>query len=208
MSKAEHPLHTLEQFLPANSFGLVAEYLNRYKVHLTITRQRLSVLGDYRNAVHGKNHRITINGNLNSFAFLIKLLHELAHLLAFEQFGNRIYAHGSEWKQVYSRLLDDFVRIKIFPDDIRAALLQSMKNPAASSCAEEGLTRVLRKYDKAGTNACLLEELPRGSFFKTHDGRIFQKGEKLRKRFRCSEKDTGAIYLFSPLYEVKQLANV
>src|SRR5215471_17479909 len=103
MSKAEHPLHTLAEFLPANSFEQVAEYLNLYKVHLTITRQRRSVLGDYRNAVHGKNHRITINGNLNSFAFLITLIHELAHLLAFEQYGNRINAHGREWKHIYSK---------------------------------------------------------------------------------------------------------
>ena len=202
MSKAEHPLHTLAEFLPANSFHQVAEYLNRYKVHLTITRQRRSVLGDYRNAIHGQNHRITINGNLNSFAFLITLLHELAHLLAFEQYGNRINAHGSEWKHLYSKLLDDFISRKIFPPDIENALFQSMQNPAASSCAEEGLTRVLRRYDEDRKNVCLLEELAPGSFFKTHDGKIFQKGEKLRKRFRCKEKNTGAIYLFSPVYEV------
>ena len=66
MSKAEHPLHALAEFLPANSFAQVAEYLNKYKVHLTVTRERRSVLGDYRNAVHGKNHRITVNGNLNN----------------------------------------------------------------------------------------------------------------------------------------------
>ena len=117
MSKAEHPLHALAEFLPANSFEQVADYLNRYKVHLTITRQRRSVLGDYRNAVHGKNHRITVNGNLNKFAFLITLLHELAHLLAFEQYGNRILAHGNEWKFIYSRLLDDFVKRKVFTAD-------------------------------------------------------------------------------------------
>ena len=205
MSKAEHPLHALAEFLPPNTFERVAEYLNRYRVHLTITRQRRSVLGDYRNAVHGKNHRITVNGNLNRFEFLITLLHELAHLLAFEQFGNRIQAHGNEWKNIYSGLLDDFMRRKIFPPDIETVLLQSRHNPAASSCAEDGLTRVLRKYDENRENVCLLEELPHGSLFKTHDGRIFQKGEKLRKRFRCKEKNTGAIYLFSPVYEVKQV---
>src|SRR5258706_7581172 len=105
MPKVEHPLHTLASYLPGNSFDQAASYIQHYKVHLTITRQRQSVLGDYRNAVHGKNHRITINGNLNKYAFLITLLHELAHLLAFEQYGNRIYAHGKEWKSIYSRLL-------------------------------------------------------------------------------------------------------
>src|ERR1043166_7434651 len=130
MSKAEHPLQALNEFLPVNSFDQVAEYLHRYKVHLTITRQRASVLGDYRNASHGKNHRITVNGNLNNFAFLITLLHELAHLLAFEQYGNRILSHGREWKQVYSMLLEDFVQRKIFPADVEMALRQSMGNPA------------------------------------------------------------------------------
>jgi SprT protein len=203
MPKVEHPLHALTDYLPENSFEQVSNYLHHYKVHLTLKRQRQSVLGDYRNAVHGKNHRISINGNLNKFSFLITLLHELAHLVAFEKFGNRILAHGKEWKSVYKNLLADFVNRKIFPTDIEQALYQSMQNPAASSCAEESLLRVLRKYDVAKKDVQLLEELSKGSLFKTDDGRIFEKGERLRKRFRCTEKKTGLVYLFSPVYEVK-----
>ncbi len=203
MSKVEHPLHALAAYLPENSFEKVAEYLHQYKVHLTLTRQRQSVLGDYRNAIHGKNHRISVNANLNKFSFLITLLHELAHLLAFEKFGNRIQAHGKEWKSIYKNLLADFVHHKIFPEDVEHALYQSMQNPAASSCAEESLLRVLRKYDVAKNDVHLLEELPKGSLFKLDDGRIFEKGERLRKRFRCKEKKTGLVYLFSPVYEVK-----
>lgn len=203
MSKVEHPLHALAAYLPENSFEQVAHYLQQYKVHLTLTRQRQSVLGDYRNAVYGKNHRISINANLNKFSFLITLLHELAHLLAFEKFGNRIQAHGKEWKSIYKNLLADFVHHKIFPEDIEHALYESMQNPAASSCAEESLLRVLRKYDIAKKDVHLLEELPKGILFTTSDGRIFEKGERLRKRFRCTEKKTGLVYLFSPVYEVR-----
>jgi len=203
MPKTEHPLHTLRSYLPENSFEQVVYFLQHYKVHLTITRQRESVLGDYRNAVNGKNHRISVNGNLNKFSFLITLLHELAHLLAFENHGNRIQAHGKEWKFVYSSLLKDFIDKKIFPPDVESALKKSVQNPAASSCAEEGLTRVLRRYDEKKNDIYLLEEIPPGVYFKTKDGRIFQKGEKLRKRFRCTEKNTGLVYLISPLYEVK-----
>jgi hypothetical protein len=65
------------------------------------------------------------------------------------------------------------------------------------------LTRVLRRYDEKKNDIYLLEEIPPGVYFKTKDGRIFQKGEKLRKRFRCTEKNTGLVYLISPLYEVK-----
>ena len=205
MSKVEHPLKALAAYLPANSFEQVANYLHQYKVHLTITRERQSVLGDYRNAVNGKNHRVTVNGNLNTYAFLITLLHELAHLLAYEQYGNRIYAHGKEWKSIYGKLLQDFLSRKIFPEDIEHALQQSMHDPAASSCAEESLMRVLRRYDKRAENVRLLEELPFGSFFKTSDGRIFQKGQQLRKRFRCKEHKTGVEYLFSPVFEVQVL---
>lgn len=207
MSKKEHPLHALAAYLPENSFDKVAEYLHKYKVHLTITRQRQSVLGDYRNAINGKNHRISVNGNLNKFSFLITLIHELAHLLAFERFGNKIQSHGKEWKSIYKNLLADFVNNKIFPADIEQVLHQSMQNPAASSCAEDGLLRVLKKYDDKKEKVFLLEELPVKSLFKTSDGRIFEKGEKLRKRYRCTEKNTGLTYLISPVYEVLPVKN-
>ncbi len=203
MPKVEHPLHALNEYLPDNSFEQVADYLQLYKVHLTLTKQRQSVLGDYRNAVHGKNHRISINSNLNKFSFLITLLHELAHLIAFEKFSNRIQAHGKEWKSVYKNLLADFVSKKIFPADIEHVLYQSMQNPAASSCAEEGLMRVLRKYDNKKEGIVLIEDLSANSLFKIDDERVFQKGDRLRKRFRCTEKKTGLVYLFNPVYEVK-----
>lgn len=206
MPKTEHPLQALAAYLPENSFEAVAYYLNHYKVHLTITRKRQTVLGDYRNALHGKNHRITVNGNLNKFSFLITLLHELAHLLAFEKFGNRIQAHGKEWKTVYSSILHSFTNKKIFPADIEDSLQQSIKNPAASSCAEEDLMRVLRRYDERKKDVFSIEELPAKTLFRTDDGRIFEKGERLRKRYRCTEKKTGLIYLFSPVHEVKLIS--
>ena|SRR6476661_5612654 len=68
--------------------------------------------------------------------------------------------------------------------------------------------RILRKYDERKNGVCFLEELPYGSLFKIKDGRIFQKGEKLRKRFKCSETHTNLVYLFSPIYEVKPLTEV
>lgn len=207
MPKTEHPLQQLEPYLPENSFEQVAYFLQHYKVHLTITAQRHSVLGDYRHAINGKNHRISINGNLNKFSFLITLLHELAHLLAFENHGNRIQAHGKEWKDIYSILLKDFINRKIFPKDIEQALHDAAQNPAASSCAEEGLMRILRRYDKKEKDILLLEEIPRSAFFITKDGRVFQKGEQLRKRFRCTERNTGLVYLISPVYEVKLFAS-
>lgn len=205
MSKVEHPLESLREFIPDGSFELVVQYIHQYKVHLTVTKARRSVLGDYRHPFQGANHRITVNGNLNKYEFLITLLHELAHLLTFEQFGNRVEPHGKEWKNLYSRLLVDFVQHKIFPLPIEQALQQSILNPSATANGESALLAVLRQYERKADGSVLLQELPMNAFFKTRDGRIFQKNEKLRKRFRCKEVNTGLIYLFSPVYEVMQV---
>jgi len=133
MAKQEAPLHQLKDYLPEGSFEAVSQYLLLYKVQLTITRERKSVLGDYRNSLADKNHRISVNGNLNKYSFLITLLHELAHLLTYEQFGHRVSAHGQEWKNEFSKILAQFLLKKIFPLDIQKALYKTLKNPAATS---------------------------------------------------------------------------
>lgn len=203
MPKKEVPVDYLQQYLPDGTGAAVLSYLYQFRVHLTIARERQSVLGDYRHRTHTDNHRISVNGNLNKYAFLVTLLHEIAHLLTFEQYGNRVQAHGAEWKRSFGSLLKNFLEQKVFPPDIEYELLQSLHNPAASSCAEEGLMRALRNYDRRNEKIRLVEELPEGTLFRIRDGRLFRKGPRLRKRFRCEEEGTKRIYLFSPVYEVE-----
>jgi hypothetical protein len=206
MPKKEAPISALQHFLPPNTLDPVLAYLHHYRVHLTVAKERKSILGDYRHRTHAKNHRISVNGNLNKYAFLITLLHELAHLLAFENFGNRIAPHGREWKDVFGKLLAQFIEHNIFPDDIKRSLLDSLHDPAASSCSDENLLRVLKRYDEKQTHLVFVEKMPEGSLFKTHDGKVFRKGEKIRKRYRCEEIKTKKIYLFSPIYEAEQVS--
>ncbi|MEP7280130.1 MAG: SprT-like domain-containing protein [Bacteroidota bacterium] len=206
MPKQEFPLTYLQHYLPAPAAALALELLQRYKVHLTITKERKTVLGDYRHAHNNAAHRISVNGNLNLYAFLITLVHELAHLVAFLENGNRIQAHGTEWKQVYKMLLLQFLNTAIFPEDIIKALRSSLHNLPASSCADEGLMRVLRRYDKKEAGMLLVEELPDGALFALDNGTVFKKGRQLRKRFQCVEVKTGKLYLFSPIYEVKKVS--
>ncbi|MFI5133576.1 MAG: SprT-like domain-containing protein [Chitinophagales bacterium] len=206
MPSKEAPIRHLENYLPPGTYDAVLHYLQHYKVHLTIARNRKSILGDYRHRTHISNHRISVNGNLNVYSFLITLLHELAHLLTFEQYGRSVQAHGREWKTIYSQLLDQFLKNNIFPGDIEKELLQSLKNPAASSCAEDGLLRVLRKFDSGKSSHHLVEEIAFNALFRIGDGRVFIRGEKLRKRYKCKEVKTGKEYLFSPVYEVELLS--
>ena len=203
MLRQESPLHQLSAFLPAGSFEDVCFYLNEYKVHLTVTRERMTKLGDYRNKHLDKNHRISVNGNLNKYGFLITLLHELGHLVAYEKYGNRIQAHGVQWKQEFSNILARFISKKIFPADIEKELLKTLKNPAASSCAEAPLTRVLKKYDPHKPGFFLLEELPDESLFRFKNGHISKKEKRIRTRFLCKDQLTNKQFLFSPITEVE-----
>jgi len=205
MAKKESPLHQLNAYLPNGSFDDVVVYLQQYKVQLTITRERTSILGDYRNSIANKNHRISVNGNLNKYAFLITLLHELAHLFTYERFGHRVQAHGAEWKAEFSKILSQFLSKKVFPADIHSTLLQSLKNPAASSCGDTALLRVLHQYDAKKEGIVLLETLPEGSQFYIKGNRIFAKKETVRKRIKCLEIATNKLYLFNPLHQVTLL---
>jgi SprT protein len=203
MPKKEAPLDYLSRWIPGKAAALILGYLNHYQVHLTITRERKSVLGDYRHATRSANHRISVNGNLNPYSFLITLIHELAHLVTFMEFGNRVPSHGKEWKKIYRKILEEFIPLKVFPADVLTALKKNLHDLPASSCADENLMRVLRRYDEDKEGLMLVEQIPEGGCFSLEDERIFRKGKKLRKRYQCIEVATGKLYLFSPIYEVK-----
>jgi SprT protein len=203
MAKVEVPFSGLKPYLPEGSFEDVLLHLQTHKVQLTITRQRHSILGDYRHAHPGANHRISVNGNLNKYAFLITLLHELAHLFTFERFGNRVQSHGQEWKNEFANILVTFLSKEIFPDDIANTLAKSLHNLAASSCSDQNLLRVLKTYDPVKEGFLLVEQLPINGVFKIKGNRVFRKGEKVRKRYKCLELATNKWYLFNGVHEVE-----
>ena len=202
MPKTEAPLDAIRKYIPEKAAQLVLDYLNLHKVHLTITKERKSVLGDYRHATTYNNHRISVNGNLNQYSFLITIIHELAHLLTFTQYKNRVDPHGKEWKRIYGVMLKDFLHPEIFPPDLLYFLNESLHDLPASSCSDEKLMRVLKKYD-SGNGLVLVEQVGEGKLFDAGKGKLFRKGKKLRKRYQCIEMSTGKLYLFSPIYEVK-----
>ena len=208
MAKIEHPLEALRQFLPEGAFEPVVQLIHHYKVHLTVTKARKSVLGDYRHPFMGANHKISVNGNLNPYEFLITLLHELAHLLCYEQHKNKVEAHGQEWKSIYGNLLLQFIQMDLFPADIKKCLLKTIKNPAATANGETQLLLVLRKYNahqKEGFK--FVANIEEGALFEAMKGKVFKRGKKRRIRIECIELSTGHVYSFSALTEVKVITH-
>ena len=198
----EKPLAHLEAFLPPGSPDGIYPYFQKYAIHLTLTRSRRSVFGNYRSPARGSNvHHISVNGDLNPYAFLVTLTHEIAHLKAGVDFGRGIKPHGHEWKQTFRQVLQPFVVANIFPTVIAQALNTYLKNPAASSCSDETLYLALRKFDAPKENTGLVAHFPDGSHFKTADGRQFMRIKKLRTRIQCQEIATGKMYLFSAVAE-------
>ncbi len=201
MNNTHQSQHLLSKYLPVESIALIADWITDYNVHLKISRSRTTKLGDYHYPTEKYGHRISINHDLNKYAFLITLVHEIAHLINWEKYKNKVKPHGEEWKNEYQSLMKNFTGSNIFPPDILGAIYNHMANPFASSCTDIGLMRILRKYDGIKTSSHL-EDIPQTAVFKTKNGRTFYKGEKLRKRYKCKDLNNHRIYLFSPLAEV------
>lgn len=192
----------LRKYLPEQSVDLIARWIVEYDFKLKIKKERSSRLGDYTPPHNGLNHTITINHNLNKYAFLITMVHEVAHLVTYNEHKNRVNPHGAEWKQSFQRLMQPFLTTDIFPLEVFSALRRYMQNPAASSCTDVNLLRTLKLHDE-NSDTVFLEYLPFNATFLYNGSRVFQKGERIRKRFKCRELKTGMIYLFNPLTEVE-----
>ena len=88
----------LQKYLPTGTEDYAADLLLKHSIHLYIKKPRTSKFGDYRAPRPGENHRISVNKDLNPYAFLVTFLHEVAHLLNYEKHRTRVKPHGPEWK--------------------------------------------------------------------------------------------------------------
>jgi hypothetical protein len=196
---------TLSKYIPEQAVNPVFELIVANQVHLKIVNERVTRHGDYRRGASGK-HEITVNANLNKYKFLITLIHEISHLVAFEKFGRNIKPHGDEWKYSFQLLMVPFISPEIFPPNILPLLARHFKNPKASSDTDATLSLALKQYD-AENDKNYIFELPYGSVFRISNGKIFKKIAQRVKRYECVEMSSGRTYLFNPNAEVELLKN-
>lgn len=193
----------MKKYLPEGTENYVVSLFLSYPVAFKIVKPRKSKLGDFRPMPQGERSQITINGDLNQYAFLITTVHEFAHLKTWNEYKNKAKAHGTEWKNNFIELMYPLVQMGVLPRDVEQALLNSFSNMKASSCSDVQLNRVLKKYDKFASDEILLEELPKYSIFAL-DSKVFEKGDLRRSRFLCKEVNTGKQYLIYKLAVVQQ----
>lgn len=192
----------LLKYLPEHAVEPVFELIKTNAVHLKIVNERQTRHGDYRKHPTGK-HQITVNANLNKYRFLITLVHEIAHLAAFEKYGRMIKPHGTEWKITFQRLMVPFIRPEIFPNSVLPLVANHFRNPTASSDTDARLAFALKQFDERKPDIHFIHEVPSGSLFRIKNGRVFQKKGLRVKRYECLEVQTGKLYLFNANAEVE-----
>lgn len=199
-------LSILSKYLPEKAVQPCFELIKNYGIYLKIVNERQTRHGDYQLLPNGQ-HKITINANLNKYRFLMTLIHEIAHLVTLLKYGSLVKPHGQEWKYTFQCLMTPFLRPEIFPVPLLPPLANHFRNPSASSDVDVPLSLAMREYDPEKRSDYYVFELPKGSFFRTNDGKIFQKGNKIIKRYECIEVNSKRKFVIQPHALVEWLSN-
>lgn len=186
---------TLQKYLPENALPYLQKWFGGYNVHLRLTRERQSKLGDYCKKKNG-SHAISVNVTLSPSLFFFVLTHELAHLIAFETYGRGIAPHGKEWKQIYKEMLLESVCI--YETDLQPIILKYARSPKANFMASSDLVRYFIK----GEDSVFVEDLPVKAQF-IYRRNVYVIEQKLRKNYLCIQLKTGRRFTFSPLAKVE-----
>ena len=176
--------------------------IERYRFVFKVTSPRKTKLGDFR--FHSEKMalpEITVNSDLNPYAFLFTFLHELAHLHVFKQWGTEVKAHGSEWKSSFQKLLLLAIRHELFPQELLEEILKFIAAPKASTSATPSLMKAFHKFDKAGILQFYLEDVKDGAVF-IFQNRYFRRLRKKRTRVLCVDLQNERNYLISAMAQI------
>ena len=189
-------MYSLSNYLPAQSVQQVSGWLSKHNCNLKISSPRKTKFGDYK--FSNNQHHITINNDLNKYAFLITLTHEIAHMFVFEKYRNSVLPHGTEWKMTFQKLMLNF--IPILPEDIQKSISYYLKNPKASTDSDVRLSLAL-KGNTAENGKNFVFEVPTNSTF-VFKNKLYRKGKKRKTRIECMQITTNRLYLFNQNAEV------
>ncbi|MCQ9641342.1 SprT-like domain-containing protein [Chryseobacterium sp. WG14] len=193
------PIKSLEKYLPPNTLTYLRVWFSDHYIHIKVTRNRNSKLGDYRK-LPDNSHEITVNSTLTPQLFFFVLTHELAHLIAFEKYGRRISPHGNEWKETFRKMLIE--SLDIYDEDLKPIIVKFSKAPKANFMASPDLVRYFHT-EKQDDSLQFIEELQKGEFFIYRNEKYLLEG-LVKKNYLCKNLATGRKYSFKPLARVEK----
>ena len=187
--------------MPFDAVPIASEWWNDLDFQLKISKGRKTKLGDFRPAHNGKPPRISVNGDLGPNHFLLTV----AHAMVWEKYGRKAAPHGEEWKATYSNLLEELIKLDVFPEEIKDEIIRHARSPKASSCSDPELYKLLNRFEK-GDEIVFLEEIEDGKIFQIGKNRLFKKGKKRRSRFEWIDLENNKTYYVSGHAEVREIA--
>lgn len=193
-----------ETYFPKGASTYCFDLWKKYRFTFKIAKPRQSKLGDYCFRKE-QGHQISVNGNLNPYAFTITYIHEVAHLLTYKQYKKKQEPHGLAWKKNFKSLFEPLLSEAIFPNSVLLPLKQYLENPAASTQGCPALVSALRLFDATHNHSLVeLMSLAEGQSFELQN-RTFVKGTLRRTRFLCTELSSGKRYVVAAHALVKKL---
>lgn len=189
-------------YVPASAASYCRHLWQLYAFALKVVQPRQTRLGDFR-VLPDRQLQITINADLNPYAFLITYVHEVAHAAVWHSWvgkrtKQRPKPHGPVWQMAFQELMQPLLTDQIFPVAILSALRTYMKRPAATTHASPPLMQALRQAnepvsEQVVTDQPLLHDLPEGQTFCFRN-KLYVRGALRRTRVVCKEVSTGKLY--------------
>lgn len=188
------PIHSFFDHFPKSVAEYCFQLWEEHQFAFIISKSRHSKFGDYRFSPQ-KGHTITVNVNLNPYAFLVTYLHEVAHLVTYKAYKNKVQPHGTEWKKAFYEIFEPILEEELLPAELVKVLKKYLAKPAASSAVYAPLVEVLKAYDPQSAHI-LLKDLPENTTFTIKNLRLIK--QKLnRTRYFCIDPVSGKKYLVS-----------
>lgn len=190
-----------KNLLPHGAEFMIEKWISPYSVEIQLKRDRKSKLGDYRRL---RNHNIiTINESLDKNLFFLTLTHEIAHLIAFSQFGKKIRPHGIEWKNTFSTLILE--SIEFYSSDFKNLMMEYSQNPKANLYSFSPLANYYNlSNNQSNITVCELEDQ---AVFRIGK-RVFRKEKKRKIRYLCTDVNSGKKYLINGIAPIDEVIKI
>lgn len=183
--------------IPAAAVAYCRALQQQYPFRFRLSRSRQTRLGDFR-ALPDRSTHITVNTDLNPYAFLITLVHEIAHCAVYHTYQRPGKPHGRTWQTAFQRLMAPLLTETIFPADVLHPMRAYLVKPAATTSAQPLLMQALRRYDPLPASAPqaglpTLRQLPEGQAFQFRK-KTYVRGKLRRTRVVCKDVQSGRSY--------------
>ncbi len=197
----------LQKYIPEEAIPFISQLIHEKSLLLKFVPARASKFGDYSHIRKQWQHKITVNRDLNPYAALVTLIHEIAHLYTNEQYGRKVRPHGGEWKNIYAQMLRSALSQQLFPAGLAEVIYRHAFDPKASSCTDVTLYEAIRSYNspqhsQEPDHHINITEVAEESQFR-YRGRVFLMKTRRRVNFLCEELRTGRKYIFKPFVMVE-----